>query len=1540
MATRGAFGFRSAKQPEKADQTEGIPMGLSRRSSITSNASNTTKLPTHSSSFFSRSKLARAKVDVPVTRATTPSNVSLTKTQSSTNLSSIKSEPGVRKTKEDFGNTGLGISMVNENTAIPAPRSSKNVLRRKAPLDQRGRYARTESSASSYEPSPLKPATDTVSSPGSFGDPSTGSVFGVSIPSASNTSTSYLPGTLGPSSEQATSSSRMASFNTRKAPDNLSTQNLPPPTPTFVHDSGSSTRRSESPGGFSRTSTPTSMSSQSPGVTVPVKVPLRTRQQSPAQSRPPITTTGRTRMLHQQEIPISQNRGLTAVRESATSSSSSSTVKGTDLRDGSQVRSGSSQSTSFIPSPPLRIPSQPLGRKPGEESVPNPMVSEQAQGKGDRFQAYSARIPPPRPNRDGAPGLDETMRSPPAIHTYLPPLQTTGLRRRGSNKNLARVDTKTPPPSMPRPPGRSPSNASSFSTKPSRMPSPNLSVRPVRPMQVEDSLRQELPALDVNTNTGRSHKDPSPLSAGSSKSSSRFGLFTKRTRSPLEATVSDISDKAAKKGPAAGTGHEGYGKYARRGRSGSASTSASRGRSTSSNSIGRTPTSRKSSFTSRDEPEIDNFFRDRVEPVVISGGAQANDNSASGSAFDATSDGEIVEEVMSSEEFHAKGTFASQQYPLRSQTQSAEAFTTHHLRRDHRKLPHRTENPMDKSGSQNQRGFDSSLMMPTLAARRSAHRSQMFGQEFESLKVPAPIDTQAIAASPTTDSRGSPQSSFFRSGDAPPLSEDISEGHEGNWFKSQRAEKRSRSPRKWNFFQRAQASPRRPVEPTVFKSDDHHGTVRELPATVSSSSESRPVAFYALLDGSEQEGLDRMIQTQNAVKTLDDDPYSHIPSEPDFEEPPVELDHKSSMLLPSPPKPPAEFSDLQGPLSPSVTLRPPEAAATKDITPAPTLEPKKPRLQQVGRIPRVVSKRDRPHMPPPQSFSRPFARRPAATPEPPPNIPRSESEESFRHDLSIQTEIVPSDSWGGDDPLHAANAPTGHSDTFIETAKDEFLNFPPRIGSEVSGSSSSGVLSFAATTAVVPEPGTAPNDDEIWNEYNEFLDTVQSPGPSFNDLKKPIEKTLAKRRWAPAPLQISKDHSVADSPGETGLFALPATKPPTKRLPSPPNRSKLLSPGFPNTPGTISDLLAGYGDRNRSSAFSKRQSRSTTSRYSTSSKASEADTPADLERSRGRRDSSIVTANSTEGLGFQTNLRFDALMTSRWLSFDRVLFSPARLQVNGNRVLVLDGLGNDDWSYYCAGTYSQAEIINLSPRPGNNQAEALQLHKNHRHVQYSTLGEPFPFATGFFTAAVVRFPAAASETAYVNAISECFRVLRSGGYLELSILDLDMVNMGNRARKALRELKLRLQAAQPDVSLKPLLDDVQKMVGREGFENLNRCVVNVPVAGYVSNSRSGSLDAKSGAVADTMKDTSTNGSRDLAKNLASVGRWWYTNCYESMPDPYGVPVRSIWADNPLLEECERMETGFKLLLCYAQKPTNLDSWTETPSKATDLISER
>lgn len=1451
---------------------------------------------------------------------------------------------------EPARNPASGVS------TVPAPKLGKqtrNILRRNAPVEQHVRYTRTDSSASSYEQTASGNPLQTVSSPRGYGDAYSGSVFGITVPAVSATPA------LRRSSELATSSSRMANYKTRNTPETLSTQNLPPPTPNFA-DCGSSTRRSESPGAFSRTSTPTSMSSQSPVFSTPIKAPISRKQLSPTRSRPPVTRRKFPGVPVQEDTRISRSRGLTAVRESLTSSSSSSTAKGTERRDGSQVRSTSNRSTPIPSSPPPRQSSirlgpslEDLGKKrdnvthwpellPRDTTEPQNPQGESYNARNDSYHHNWSRTPPPRPSREGTPSLD--LDDTPDL------LQGTKTRvvldrdifnsERSAGTNTSRIAL-----------GRFPSNASSISGRPSRMPSPNHAVsNPSRLVRAEPSKLHALPLVETNVGGIRSGKDPSPLSASSSKSSSRFGLFTKRTRSPLDNAAYDHSDKAVKKGPAAGTGHEGYGKYTRRGRSGSISTSASRGRSTSTNSAGRTPISRKSSFTSRDDLEMDEFLRERLAPVIITGSTRVTDGRTFDPAHLPPSSGESAAAMTSRENISATDAPLLHHIPLRSETAGREPASVHYLRRDHRRLPDRNDKPGNVSERQKD-SVDASHGEPTLAARRSVHRSQ-FGKDVGVMKIPAPIDTRAVAASSSIESRDDFEPLLVRSDSSVQLNNDTPEGREGEWLRSHKPESiaKSRSPMKWAFFQRAQASPRKAIEDTALPSNNEQGSVSELPATVLSVPESRSIAFYALLDGSEHEDSNQMDAIQAAERNHSDTIDKGVPTSLRAQNVSPQRDHRLSMLLPSPPRLTAEFPKSRDPSPPGVALHPPEAtiAAANEARPVPLPEPKKPRLQQVGRIPRVVSKRDRPHKPPPQSFSRPFARRPTLIKEPPNTASETRAQDHIERPLlGIQTEVIPPNPWGNQDSAKPASAPVNPSEGFYNTDKDEFLAFPPRVGSEMSGSSSSGILSFVGTTAIVPEPGTAPDEDEVWNEYNEFLDTVESPAPLAQDSKNPLEINLRKKGWAPEPLHIQKSSLGTNSSSSTEIKISPPyldVSATTKLSPYPPDQPERDIPGPTATLVSISEPLAGYFERNRSGAITRRLSMSSGSRYSTSSIESDPDSLAGRENLQKTVIPPIAAETHSAPI-IQSNLRFDALMTSRWLSFDKVLFSPALVETERNhkdRVLVLDGLGNEDWSFYCAETYTDVDIFNLSPKSaGSPQSGALQLPNNYHQVKHVDLKKRFPFDTGFFTAAVFRFPAATSEDAYLNSISECMRVLRPGGYLEMSLLDLNMVNMGNRARRALHDLKSRMRISQPDVALKPISASLQKMVKESGFENLNRCVVSVPVSGPMSKSwvRSGSLDEKIGTPRN-LRQKASGMEGGLAKTLPTVGRWWFTRCYEMIAMPYGNMERSIWNDEALLEECERRETAFKLLLCYARKPAEPNSQSASTLKTTKDVKLR
>lgn len=1602
MALRGKYGARFLGQTEREDTRERRAPSPSKRLSSVSTASSASRIPAYTSTFFSRHKNSRNETELLKVTSDASSKGAIDHTPKPYETIFMgRTEKPVKPALQPPRTPGLGIAASSPLGSPIAPvnfeKRPRNVLRRKASglLDQQANYARTESSLSSYDPAQQNQRHETASNPSAYRDPFAGSILGVTMPAVSS-STSFLPGMTATPYHQATSSSRMAMYSPRSTPDPLSMRNLSPPTTSFAHSSGSSTRRSESPGGFSRTSTPTSMSSHSPGIPLPAKSPLGVRQSSPTRSRPPITRRGLKNLPPHDDAKLSENQGLSVLRESGTSSSSSSTVKGVERVEVTQVHNPASGLSPPPPTPPPRVSSrQPLQLQDNSHHAIKPLAtadvlqrrpplrSQTTDEAGLTKNVFISPVrslgAPPRPSREGAPKLESGLAPSPIIRSNLRGLVTTGHKRRDSlEKSITSPEPRHTASGVPR--------SSSLPVKPpSRLPSPapgsvGSSSHP-RPALVFPA--RDVGATDENGSSGRA-KDPSPLSTGPIRSSSRFGLFARRTKSPLDANIIESSERAAKKGPTAGTGHEGYGKYAaKRGRTGSMSTSTSRGRSTStggtSNSVARTTTSRKSSITSRGEPEMDDFLLERLAPVVISGGGGfSGTRDGSGDSYRRPSEDDFVRRP--SNEVPAIRPLASSQVDFISMDSDLVSTDPELDRRRSTVFAER------RGGSPLRQNLDftDQPRRPTLAARRSLHRSQLF-KEAEPLKIPAPINTHVVSPSPVLDSYDTIHSSALMSDTTQVVTDDIREGKEGNWLRSRKTEKRARSPRKWNFFQRTHVTSKTSEKKPALAKD----SINEVSVTISRIPASRPVAHYAMLDNSDRGGSSSTVDLMTNVERRPQSPLSDMFSiGRQFDMDPPKNNHKLSMLLPSPPKLTHGFSIPQGPPSP---LRLPGSAPSQEFPfqlenntePPPTTnlsqsEPSSlntvpaeetprsahPRLRQVGRIPRVISKRERERAQAPaqhSNFSRPFMRPVAPGAEAHLAASRpTDLQPTLRPALGVQTDILQSRLGSTEDDsakatIEPANAPI----CFSPSSGVEFLTFPTRKGSEVSGSSSSEIFNFAATTAVVPQPGIVA-EDEVWNEYDELLDIIESPPPLVN----------AKRnRTAPTPLHLREESHITglDATPEIAASYPPGTRAPMGDLPLPPRRSRFLtltsreSTELVSTPLSFSDFFAGYGDRNRASAASKRQSISSGSRYSAQSRtsgigsqrrstrvsASVSGSPQRISTSNSqhsrnsssekKRNTAIMAERTTSTSGAETNLRFSALMTSRWLSFGRVLFSPAHMEIQSNlhnRVLVLDGLGNDDWSFYCALTYPNATVYNLSPSSSTNNTNSnIQSPSNHRQIYHTSLSHRFPFPKSFFTAAVFRFPTASSESASYNVISECKRVLRPGGYLEMSILDLDMVNMGNRARRAVRQLKVRMQTADSNISLKPASDNMQKMLGRRGYENLNRCMVNVPIAGrHISTSRSGSFstestsdqDTKDVSLGDMLKESPTSqGDEGISKMVAKVGRWWYTRCYETAvlaKDGNNEHEENIWDDKQLLKECEKRETGLKLLICFAQKP--------------------
>ncbi|KAH9822897.1 hypothetical protein Tdes44962_MAKER00725 [Teratosphaeria destructans] len=510
-----------------------------------------------------------------------------------------------------------------------------------------------------------------------------------------------------------------------------------------------------------------------------------------------------------------------------------------------------------------------------------------------------------------------------------------------------------------------------------------------------------------------------------------------------------------------------------------------------------------------------------------------------------------------------------------------------------------------------------------------------------------------------------------------------------------------------------------------------------------------------------------------------------------------------------------------------------------------------------------------------------------------------------------------------------------------------------------------------------------PQQEDPWAEYDDLMDAML-----------PQHTPLSAGSSLGLPFQYA-DTSCNNSPS----FPMPLnlTEPPSAQLPSPPRANTIpavlsvpqqvarfmqpsLSPLVPRT-ATLSGILDHYGNESNISLVSSKHSSVPQAAWSSAikahgeggvdkgtsissqySRASEHSRSASSPEACARTSQlSLAPSSRTKDTQFlrhpendessqmaNDTLRFGALMASKWLSFGQVLFSPAHHEMSlahDPRVLIIDGLGSD-WSYYVTLNYPEAEVYNLDVAatslatswPGVPKSPQLKL----RHIPFSTIAAAFPFPKGFFTAVVLRFPVATTDQAYYACICECKRVLRPGGHLEVAMLDLDLVNMGHRARSVVRGLKTRMQARDPSVSLRNMSDFMVRLIGRRGFEEIKRGVVGVPTARHVSRSRDASSNSSSQSAeqpcrpslarvntrqitfTDLLDDARnsqyiSDGANDegVTKLVAKVGRWWYSTCYET---PLLGDNKSIWQDQELLRECEKQGTSLRLLLCHAQKP--------------------
>lgn len=892
----------------------------------------------------------------------------------------------------------------------------------------------------------------------------------------------------------------------------------------------------------------------------------------------------------------------------------------------------------------------------------------------------------------------------------------------------------------------------------------------------------------------------------------------------------------------------------------------------------------------------DSFLTDRMNPVVISGGAIAENRKLSSESSGV--DGR--EGLTPSSRPSTESRTSSDSQPM-SQIEDGDILWPS-------AMPRGRQNKLGQVQPSDRTASNDPTMRSTLALRRSLHRLK--SSPDSPLHLPQPIQIgNGAAASPPMHSL---DTSIMSDESLVELQKEISTTSAISLPAPNRLKKRARSPRKWNLFGRLQR-------------DDENQKKNNTVSAKVTPVEKRPVPFYALMDSPERDEADTM-DVQVALRHAE--VYS-IPSA-------GAAAHNDDILPPPMVPVPQSISD-------------PVAETRIQLShPVTILSSGRPsRLAQVGRIPQVVS--NRVARPSPKSFSRPFRSSLQLSIQTsdfydPQSIAKgkiSPKSSTPVPDLSMECSTVES----GTIASSSIRASASRMVPELHRNDGEFIAFSPRKSSEGTigtSSSSSAYAPFGPSTAVVPKPTDPPVEDEIWDEYDDLLgDDLMKP---------PLSATSSKG----IPFHLETYHDKLNKPPqhlESPTIALSSKRPSRHSLAD--TRSSFCSADMSERIRTAFQLRpTSVPVVTKTETVRQSSSNGTTSMPNQNRQSTASSTYTRFS------DCSSASSNYESPLA-QVNLRVGSMTVSKWLTFGHVLFSDLRHEFATKKndghddaaaaaqrlsILVVDGLGNDDWSFYAAETYSSANFFNLSPRApivpvdSNKPASSFPLSPpNHHQVQYISHLDEFPFAAQSFDSVVYRFPTAAPESHYKNIMSEARRVLKPGGHIELAILDVDLNNMGNCGRRTIRQLKEKLHDAEPKTHIASAADLIVRLLNNNGFTGVKAARVGVPVASSIARSGSNSSHRKSSSdkaakkaakepppsLSDMMRDTSPTADASITKMVARVGRWWYTRCYEKLGGTSS--PKSIWDDKALLQECEQLGTSLKLTVCYARAPNRIAS---------------
>lgn len=236
-----------------------------------------------------------------------------------------------------------------------------------------------------------------------------------------------------------------------------------------------------------------------------------------------------------------------------------------------------------------------------------------------------------------------------------------------------------------------------------------------------------------------------------------------------------------------------------------------------------------------------------------------------------------------------------------------------------------------------------------------------------------------------------------------------------------------------------------------------------------------------------------------------------------------------------------------------------------------------------------------------------------------------------------------------------------------------------------------------------------------------------------------------------------------------------------------------------------------------------------------------------------------------------------------------------------------------DWSWHLAHEYPFAKIFNVllphSHRPPRNSTAPPNLH----FITTTTLSNlsalesnSIDVVTSHNLPRLLFYDKNRSpEELHITLIAilrECARVLKPSGYFEITVVDPVMNNMGPRMRNWVMEHVAPLHNMKPTKMVLAALEQLSGQNKGVLFREVKECWVWMPTT----------------SIGD-----------ELSTVTSMVGRHLYDELFAPTGEEYdgehgahgvfGKKECKIWKDEKVIEECQKENTAFRWLKCYARK---------------------